>query len=188
MEGVHRRIAAAIKNARGNRSAQWLADQTEHLGYPISRAAIANYESGRKKTLDIAELMVLAAALRIQPVTLLFPRLPDGPVELLPDVETTSWDAVAWFCGETSSPDPDNDPWPTSKHYELLRAVRERHNQLLATAQFYNYMKQALEQKRRLRPGDPETRAFKQQLETLKQEITRLDDVIRENGGVIDEG
>jgi hypothetical protein len=32
--------------ARLRRSAQWLADETERLGYPISRAAIANYESG----------------------------------------------------------------------------------------------------------------------------------------------
>jgi transcriptional regulator with XRE-family HTH domain len=56
-------MAAAIKSARASRSAQWLADETERLGYPISRAAIANYESGRKKGLDVAELLVLAAAL-----------------------------------------------------------------------------------------------------------------------------
>ncbi len=39
-DGLHRRIAAAIKRARGARSAQWLADETERLGFPISRAAI----------------------------------------------------------------------------------------------------------------------------------------------------
>ena len=32
---------------------------------------------------------------------------------------------------------------------------------------------------------DPEIRALTEQLQTFKQEITRLDEVIRENGGVI---
>ena len=188
-DGVHRSIAAAIKDARANRSAQWLADQTQRLGHPISRAAIANYESGRKKTLDIAELLVLAAALRIPPLTLLFARLPDGPVELLPGVQTTSWDAAAWFSGEASSPDPDNDPWPTSKEYELIRAVRDRRSQLLATAQFIDYSRQALRraaEDHRNPTIDPEIRAITEQLRSLKQELTRLEQVIRENGGVTD--
>lgn len=190
-EAIHARIASAIKNARANHSAQWLADETERLGYPISRAAIANYESGRKKGLDVAELLILAGALRIPPLAMLFPQLPNGPVEVLPDMETSSWNAAAWFSGEASSPDPSGDPWPPSKQYELLRAIRERHNQLLAFAQFSDYMYRhidtALGQKRLVRPRDPEIRAFKQQLETMKQEITRLDNVIRENGGVIDD-
>lgn len=190
-EDLHRRIAAAIKNARGNRSAQWLADQTKRLGYPISRAALANYESGRKKTLDIAELLTLAAALRIPPVTLLFPQLPDGRIELLPDVKTSSWDAVAWFSGEAGSPNPDNDPWPTSKEYELIRAIRDRQDQLLATAQFVDYFQQALRATREERRNprlDPEMRAITERLHTLKEEITRLDEVIRQNGGVTDHG
>src|SRR5271156_692638 len=105
-EDLHRRVAAAIKAARGSRPAQWLADETQRLGYPISRAAIANYESGRKKGLDVAELLVLAAALRIPPLAILFPQLPAGSVEVLPDMETTSWEAAAWFSGEANSPDP----------------------------------------------------------------------------------
>jgi transcriptional regulator with XRE-family HTH domain len=188
VEGVHTRIATAIKNARVNRSAQWLADETERLGYPISRATIANYESGRKKGLDIAELLVLAAALQIPPLAILFPQLPNGTIEVLPGMETTSWNAAAWFSGEANSPDPTRDPWPTSKQYELLRAVRERHNQLVAFPQFYDYMRRTLEQKRVLRHGDPDMRAFKEQLLTLQQELKRLEDVIRENGGVIDDG
>jgi transcriptional regulator with XRE-family HTH domain len=189
VEGLHRRMAAAIKSARASRSAQWLADETERLGYPISRAAIANYESGRKKGLDVAELLVLAAALRIPPLTILFPELPDGPVELLPCVQTTSWDAAAWFSGEASSPDPTNDPWPTSTEYELVRAVRERRSQLLATAQFFElinrFARTAEREKKPVDPWEPEMRAYTEQLRSLEQEITRLDRVIRENGGVI---
>jgi hypothetical protein len=136
-EDLHRRVVAAIKAARGSRPAQWLADETERLGYPISRAAIANYESGRKKGLDIAELLVIAGALRIPPVALLFPQLPDGPVEVLPGTETTSWEAAEWFSGEESSPRPDDQPWPTTRESELLRAVRDRRDKLLSAAQLY---------------------------------------------------
>ena len=192
MEGVHRRIVAAIKSARGNRSAQWLADETERLGYPISRAAIANYESGRKKGLDIAELLVLAAALRIPPLTLLFPQLPDGPVEVLPSYETTSWDAATWFSGEASSPDPDHDPWPTSKEFELLRAVRDRRDQLLAVARFHELIgrlaARASDRKTAIPARDiVDLRAFREQLETLRDELARLDKLIRENGGMIND-
>ena len=58
---LHARIAQAIRtNRHGRLSAQQLADETERLGYGISRSQIANYESGRKKSLDVAELLVIA--------------------------------------------------------------------------------------------------------------------------------
>ena len=65
-------------------SAQELADETERLGYPVSRSQIANYESGRKQGLDVAEFLILAAALDIPPALLLFPTFPDDTVEVLP--------------------------------------------------------------------------------------------------------
>jgi transcriptional regulator with XRE-family HTH domain len=191
VEGLHRRMATAIKTARASRSARWLADETKRLGYPISRAAIANYESGRKKGLDVAEILVLAAALRVPPLSILFPELPDGTIELLPGLQTTSWDAAAWFSGEANSPDPKNDPWPTSSEYELVRAVRERRSQLLATAQFFElinrFARTAEREKRPVDPWEPEMRAYTEQLQSLEQEITRLDRVILENGGVIND-
>lgn len=101
---MHARIARAIKGARGERSAQWLADRTVDLGFPITRAQIANYESGRKKGLDIAELVVIAAALDVPPVALLYPDLPDGEVERLPGDLGSSAAAVWWFTGERDDP------------------------------------------------------------------------------------
>lgn len=96
---MHVRIAGAIKAARGKRSAQWLADRTADLGYPISRAQIANYESGRKKNLDIAELLVIAAALDTSPVNLVFPGPYDAQVEFLPGRHESELDAAEWFSG-----------------------------------------------------------------------------------------
>lgn len=96
------RIAVAIKAARGRRSAQWLADRTVELGYPITRAQIANYESGRKRSLDIAELVVLAVALDTSPVVLMYPDPRDDQsnlVEALPGVELTGFQAAQWVSG-----------------------------------------------------------------------------------------
>lgn len=186
-DGLHRRIAAAIKRARGARSAQWLADETERLGFPISRAAIANYESGRKKGLDVAELVALAAALQIPALALIFPDVPDGLVELLPNVSTTSWDAAAWFCGEAPFPSPDDETLSTTREYTLLRAVRERRTQLSSIAQFHQWLNEIVARNSTaLKPNDPDIRAFKQQLENLRDEVTRLEAAIRENGGVLD--
>lgn len=186
---LNRRMAAAIKTARAGRSAQWLADETERLGHPISRAAIANYESGRKKGLDVTELLVLAAALRIPPLTILFSELPDGPVEVLPSVQVTSWDAAAWFSGEAGSPDPGHDPWPASREYELVRTVRERRSQLHAMAQYFALIQRFAAgvegESGGASPWSPELRAYTEQLKSLEQEVTRLDRLIRENGGVI---
>ena len=107
---LHERIAQAIRNAReGRLSAQQLADETERLGYPISRSQIANYESGRKQGLDVAELLVLAAALEVPPVALLFGGHPDQDVEMLPGQSAPTFHAIAWFSGdrELAWPGPD---------------------------------------------------------------------------------
>lgn len=92
-----RRIRGAARPAL---SAQALSDRTAELGHPISRAVISDLETGRRRGLDVADLMVLAAALRVAPVQLLFPDLPRGTVSVLPDLDQESHDAVRWFGGE----------------------------------------------------------------------------------------
>jgi transcriptional regulator with XRE-family HTH domain len=97
---LHRRIAGAIKQRRhGRMSALELADATARLGYPITRSQIANYESGRKQSLDVAELTVLAAALDVAPLELLFPGEADSPVERLPGKTVPTAHAASWFAG-----------------------------------------------------------------------------------------
>lgn len=183
---LHRRVAAAIKTARSGRSAQWLADETERIGFPISRAQIANYESGRKKGLDLTELLTLAAALRVPPVVLLFPDLPDGPVEALPGVTVDSWEAAAWFTGEARAPGAAAGESPESSESKRIWAVRERLAQLASIGRFYDWMREIRSRAEPLRPSDPEMRAFKLQLESLRDEVARLEEIIRQNGGVLD--
>jgi len=125
-KGLHGRIAQAIRDARhGRMSAQQIADETKRLGYPISRNQIANYESGRKQTLDIAELVVLAQALRVPPVTLLFGGHPDHPVEMLPGRTMPAVEALAWFTGDEQLTD-DAVSEPDSPAATLLRLTRQR--------------------------------------------------------------
>jgi transcriptional regulator with XRE-family HTH domain len=101
---LHTGIARAVRAARGKRSAQWLADETDRLGHPVSRNEITNYENGRKHSLDVADLLILAAALRIPPVLLLFADFPDTRVELLPGVGASAEDAVNWLSGRARLP------------------------------------------------------------------------------------
>ena len=127
VETLHRRIAATIRHARtrAGMSAQDVADATEELGHALSRDKIANYESGRKQGLDIAELLVIAAALRVPPVTLLFDGHPRENVELLPGHEIPNLSALAWFCGDE---DLANDAVaePNLPSVAILRLVRQR--------------------------------------------------------------
>jgi len=127
---MHARIAAAIKRTRGKRSAQWLADRTVELGYPITRAQIANYESGRKQSLDIAELIVLAAALNTSPVNLIYPGPYDAEVEVIPGSAMSEFAAAEWFSGVynyAGSPAAerggDQDEW--NSNVELLSLWRQ---------------------------------------------------------------
>jgi len=93
------RIAGAVRDLRGKRSAQWLADRTAELGHPISRTAISNLEVGRKGSVDVLELIVLARALGVPPLLLLYPAQSAGEVEVLPGHRASSWAAGQWFAG-----------------------------------------------------------------------------------------
>lgn len=101
-------LAARAGNAvRGRRkalnlTAAGLAKRTAELGYPVSRVAIGKIENGhREGKFDLAELVVLAAALGIPPVMLIYPDLPHGSVEVLPGLERYATDALEWFVGDS---------------------------------------------------------------------------------------
>ena len=139
-QDLHARAAQAIRAARGRRSAQWLADETAKLGHPISRDTLTNYENRRRQGLDVTDLLVLAAALRVPPVALLFGGAPDEAVEVLPGDKRSSVSALAWFIGdrELGWPGPDVVPDaardqanatvtdPDSTSFQLLGLIRQR--------------------------------------------------------------
>lgn len=94
------RNISSVRKARGIGAAQQLADRCAALGYPIPRSTIANIESGRKRDVPVQEVAVIARALGVPPVRLLYP-LQDGGLSFtaLPDVEVLPVDAMEWFSG-----------------------------------------------------------------------------------------
>lgn len=101
VDRVGKEVRRARTSATPPLSGQALSDRTAELGHPISRAVISDLETGRRRGLDVADLIVLAAALHIAPVQLLFPDLPRGSVDVLPGRPHESHDAVRWFAGES---------------------------------------------------------------------------------------
>jgi hypothetical protein len=95
-------IGRAVKSLRGKHSAQWLSDRTNELGHLIPRSTIADIENGRRKYVSTAELSVLAWALEVPPVRLLYPNMPDGQAEVIPGQSAKAIEAAMWFSGETS--------------------------------------------------------------------------------------
>lgn len=120
-EDTTHRIAATVKALRGKRSTQWLADRTAQLGHPISRTALSNLEVGRKRAVDVPELIVLARALGVPPLLLLYPAISAGEVEVLPGHRTSSWSAAQWFAGKAPYTGTDE----TGKVYVDFRAYED---------------------------------------------------------------
>jgi transcriptional regulator with XRE-family HTH domain len=60
---------------------------------------IANLENGRRETLSVAELLILAAALDVPPVMLIAAVGHEAHVQILPGVEETTWRARGWILG-----------------------------------------------------------------------------------------
>ncbi|MFC5805374.1 helix-turn-helix domain-containing protein [Streptomyces formicae] len=106
-------------------SAQDLADQCERLGHPIPRNVIANMESGRRASLPLVDVMVLAAALETYPACLIFPvGYVDRTQELPFQDLVPTWDALRRFTGEQDMPGHDAGLVPDFEaHASLVRTA-----------------------------------------------------------------
>lgn len=101
-QALAKRIGEAVKHRRNELGwpQQRLAEVTARLGYPLTGVVISQIETNaRGGRVDVAEIVVLAAAMFVPPVQLLYPDLVDGTVDLLPGCTTSSIRAVEWFSG-----------------------------------------------------------------------------------------
>ncbi|MFE2866660.1 helix-turn-helix domain-containing protein [Embleya sp. NPDC059259] len=101
-------IASEMRKYRHQRgmSVQQLSDACSALGLPIARSVLANFEARRRPTVSVAEVLVIARALRVAPALLLFP-VGDptvNEVEFLPGETAGPWEALKWFTGEGRIP------------------------------------------------------------------------------------
>lgn len=105
-EQAHR-IALEIRRLRGkDRTAQWVADRTKELGYPLTRTVISDLEVGRRRYVTTAELIILARALDTAPIALMYPAPYRDTIQVLPTPEggiaheLEKIVAVQWFSGD----------------------------------------------------------------------------------------
>ncbi|GAA4980706.1 hypothetical protein GCM10023205_57210 [Yinghuangia aomiensis] len=124
-------VGTQVRNYRKQlgMTAQDLADACAELGLEIPVKAVTNIETGRRASLGVGELLVLARALNVGPVGLVFPLGHRATVEAFPGREIPVWDAVAWFTEET----PLEEPAPRGSARATIDAFR-MHAQAAYTA------------------------------------------------------
>jgi transcriptional regulator with XRE-family HTH domain len=108
---VAREVRRYREMQRPRMSAQQLADRTAELGMPIPRSVLANLESGRRDTVSVAEVLVLAAALNVAPIDLICPVGFDKQTEMLPGRMMDPLSAMRWFTGEWKLDLSDDGAW-----------------------------------------------------------------------------
>jgi transcriptional regulator with XRE-family HTH domain len=155
-------------------TAHRLADATAELGYPVPRSVIANLESGRRDSVAVAELLVLARALGVPPLTLVFPLGQEQEMEVLPRTVVPTWQAAKWFTGEESFPgsNEDVDESPTAYFREQDRLFsewnRRRQDLAKAIAEFVQH------------PGRPDLEHMEQgKVDYFEDQLRSAEDEIR---------
>jgi hypothetical protein len=98
-QAMTNRIAAQIRELRGKRSVQWLEGRTIELGSRVSRSTISELETGQRKTITLADVIVLAAALEVPVIDLIYPGTWNTAVNLLPGVRVSKAEAAEKFGG-----------------------------------------------------------------------------------------
>ncbi|MGV2914513.1 helix-turn-helix domain-containing protein [Streptomyces alfalfae] len=122
---VSQTIARELRRHRTARgmSAQQLADACARLGHPgLQRTVISNLENGRRGAVSVADVLVLAAALEVAPVELVFPAGYAAEVEYLPGQTVTPLEAVDWFAG--AGAEEDSALALARRHRDLERRIR----------------------------------------------------------------
>lgn len=100
-EQIHRH-----RKARGW-SAQKLSDACTKLGMEFPRSTLADLESGRRAHISVAELIVIAHALNVPPLQLIFPVGCSAESEVLPGQPQPAFQSAQWFTGEGPFPGGD---------------------------------------------------------------------------------
>ncbi|MFD4878333.1 helix-turn-helix domain-containing protein [Streptomyces sp. NPDC058420] len=175
---VKANVAGEVRRRRKEMgwSAQDLADRCVELGHPIPRNVIANMESGRRATLPLVDVIVLAAALETYPVCLIFPvgyveRTQELPFQDL----VPTWDALRRFTGDEDIPLHDAGLVPDFEvHDNLVRtalAALEEAEQARFAAKTASNRAQEEEAERRRTKYSDEAISAKYKLRYLRRDL-----------------
>ncbi|TLF52027.1 helix-turn-helix domain-containing protein [Nocardia cyriacigeorgica] len=192
---VARRVGQAVRHLREAEqpklSAAKLAQRTADSGYALTKAQISDLELGRKKTVTVPELLVLASALNVWPAWLLFPDLPDGKVEAVPGRHIRSVDAADWLTGlywfppAWTQPAPDGEEPDVPETFDLLKASRMLRD---LDSELRSLRVKAITEIRRDPDGSDEIeRRYRENADELTARRDDLAAAIRQHGGVVGE-
>lgn len=166
----------AAKN--GHRlTAQTLSDRCTALGYPIARSVIAKLEKGLRESITLGEIMVLARALGVPPLLLIFPIGLEETTTVTPRDHLPPWDAALWFRGEMVLADTPEEVEPNWQTENGVIGLYEHHDELTNT--FENRFWESLEDPR----GKLETAKGQRKLRNdLVDEVREVRAAMREHG------
>jgi transcriptional regulator with XRE-family HTH domain len=124
------RIGKAVRDLREPQSVQWLEDRTAELGHRVSRSTVNELENRRRKSVTLADVMVLAAALNVPVAHLIWP--PDGPlaVEVLPGELVPRHEALESLAGGEA--DIQRDRNELNEAMRTISAAQETVRKLMA--------------------------------------------------------
>jgi transcriptional regulator with XRE-family HTH domain len=96
-----RSIAKNVRRYRKAKdwSARELAETCTILGFDIPRTAVSDLENGRRLFITVSELLMLARALEVSPIDLVFPQDREEPVRVSPAELLDSFEAGQWWSG-----------------------------------------------------------------------------------------
>lgn len=180
-------IGATVRRRRDElkMSAQGLSDACAELGNPIARNSISNLENGRRSEVGIAELIVIAEALDMPPVELLFgASLMTGDAEYLPGKSTTGWEALRRFTGEvsdTARPDPGDRAYSL---YRMRMLGQKRDRRAKADSDYQELSARMAETRARLADRDLDDatrRAGEAELARLAVDADRIQESLAES-------
>lgn len=100
-------------------TSQELADAMSRAGVPWEGGVVTKLETGRRKSLNVTEMVALAYVLGVAPVDLLVPGdlADDEPYNIAPNVATTADAAREWIRGQDFLKTPETAA-------ELFEAIR----------------------------------------------------------------
>lgn len=167
-------IAAEVRRHRQAQgiSAQQLADACTELGGTMPRVVISNIENGRRSNISVAEVTLLAAALKVPPIALLYPIGYVDEVELLPGRMVSPIEAADWWDGANAG--EDTALQLMRRHRWLVTRIRRLYKT--------NWEQAISDYRWGGAPGGPEADAAREVADGLTTELHELRDEITRRG------
>lgn len=192
-ERVMESIAQEIRAWRDRReiSGKELAARCAELGFPIARNVIANIESGRRSGISVPELIVIAMALNVPPILLIYPIGRDKLVEIGPEHEIAPWFAVKWFIADNRPPAEllggraEMDTADAMREWEEAAAVFTAYRRHDSLVRRYRYVRDDMmaEIRRMAEPSPPEREdaagLTQARVDLLAKDLVRAADAVR---------